>query len=140
MEKPALQQQDVFPTAEIIGGILGDTFPVYLQLMEAICKPNLNLQSEWNYYKDGKAWLCKITHKKKTVCWLSIWVGFFKTGFYFTEKTAQGVFELDISENLKEAFKQEKPVGHLLPLVIKVYSKDQLLDALKVAEYKKGLK
>lgn len=140
MENPALQQPDIFPTEEIIGGALGATFPVYFQFIEAICKPNLSLQPEWNYYKDGKAWLCKITHKKKTVCWLSIWDGFFKTGFYFTEKTAPGVFELDISESLKKAFQQEKPVGRLLPLVISIYRKDQIHDVLKVAEYKKGIK
>jgi hypothetical protein len=27
---------------------------------------------EWDYYKDGKSWLCKIINKKKTICWLSI--------------------------------------------------------------------
>ncbi|MBW6498409.1 MAG: DUF3788 domain-containing protein [Bacteroidales bacterium] len=140
MEKPALQQQDVFPTEEVIKGVLKGAFPAYLQFMDAINSPDLGLQPEWNYFKDGKAWLCKVTHKKKTVFWLSVWEGFFKCGFYFTEKTAPGVYELDVSESLKDIFHQEKPVGRLRPMIINVYNKDQIRDPLKIIEYKKGLK
>ena len=33
-----------------------------------------------------KAWLYKVTKKKKTICWVSIYDNKFKTGFYFSDK------------------------------------------------------
>jgi hypothetical protein len=93
---------------------------------------------EWNYYKDGKAWLCKVLYKKKTVFWLSIWEKYFKLAFYFTEKTGKEINELDIDVSIKEDFKQAKPIGRLLPLVIEMRKKEQLKDVLKIIEYKKN--
>ena len=52
---------------------------------------------EWRYYNDGKAWLCKVVNKKKTVFWLSIWEHYFKTSFYFTEKHLESIDALNIA-------------------------------------------
>ena len=79
---------------------------------------------EWNYYKDGNAWLCKVCLKKKTVFWLSVWDKYFRTGFYFSEKYRSGVMELDIGDDLKENFSQAKPIGKLIPLAISVNGKE----------------
>ncbi len=69
-------------------------YKAYEELLKII--PESGLSYEWRYYNDGKAWLCKITHKKKTVAWLSLWENAFKTTFYFTEKTGAGIKSLDI--------------------------------------------
>ena len=60
--------------------------------------------------------------------------------FYFTENNSKGIFELDINDNIKKEFKEQKPVGKLLPLVLTLTKKTQLKDALKIVEYKKNLK
>jgi len=60
--------------------------------------------------------------------------------FYFTEKTSPGIFELDINEEIKNNFRNQKHIGKLIPMVIRVSQKKQLRDVLKVIEYKKGLK
>jgi hypothetical protein len=119
---------------------LEKTYEVYEELMDAITGKEYELTPQWHYYNDGKAWLCKVQYKKKTVFWLSVWDKYFKMGFYFTEKSCKGIFELDIDENIKKEFKKHKPVGKLLPLVLNITKKAQLKDALTIIEYKKSLK
>ena len=95
---------------------------------------------EWNYYNDGKNWLCKIVNKKKTVCWLSIWDIGFRTTFYFTEKTINGICELDIDQKIKDMTTQIRNVGKLLPMIFTIDSEEKIRDVLKIVEYKMKLK
>lgn len=128
------------PTAPVLENVLGGAlYPVYTEFL-GVTTNELGLEPQWRYYNDGKAWLCKVVQKKKTVCWLSIWDGFFKAGFYYTEKTAPGIFGLPISEAIKEEFRNAKPVGKLIPLILDIDHKNQLPDFRAIAEYKKNLK
>ena len=140
METQLLRDGDILPTSEVLQGALGDSFEVFDTLMNAITGDELQLVPEWNFYKDGKSWLCKISYKKKTIFWLSVWDKFFKIAFYFTEKHLNGISELDISEKIKEDFALAKPIGRLLPLLINVSKKEQLEDVLKITEFKKKQK
>ena len=140
MEGILLTDPNQPPDKKTLAKSLGSGYKAYEDLMNLITAPDYSLQPEWRYYNDGKAWLCKVVHKKKTVFWLSVWEGgFFKTAFYFTEKTAAGIDTLDIDETIKKNFWAHKPVGKLLPLVIEVSDKDQLEDLMKIIEYKKRL-
>lgn len=113
-------------------------FQAYKELQTLLSE--MTLSYEWRYYKDGKAWLCKITYKKKTVVWLSLWEKTFKAGFYFTEKTSAGIMSLDIDNKIKSSFSQNKPIGKLLPLTLEIDHKNKLEDFRKIAEYKMALK
>lgn len=136
MEIQLLRDQQVFPTNEVLKNVLGECYPVYEELMNIISGEKYELLAEWNYYKDGKAWLCKVIRDKKTIFWLSVWDKYFKTGFYFTEKNCAGITDLDISNDLKEDFYSRKPVGKLIPLSINVSSSDQITDVCRVIDYK----
>lgn len=140
MELPALKDPDVSPAKKVLENALGKSYTAYEELINIIESDPFSLTPNWNYYNDGKAWLCKVQYKKKTVFWLSIWDKHFNMGFYFSEKNCKGIFDLDIDENIKKDFKAHKPVGKLLPLVLSVTRKAQLKDALKIIEYKKNLK
>ncbi len=135
-----LRDQSIFPEKEVIKNALGDSYPVYEELMETVTEVDYGLIPQWNYYKDGKAWLCKVEYKKKTVFWLSVWDEYFKTAFYFTEKTGLGLMALDIDESLVESFNSNKHIGKLIPFVFDMRRKDQLEDLLTVIKYKKDLK
>ena len=140
METIQLKNPEILPTSEVLAEVLGDSFAVFDELMKTITDPNFGLVVDWHYYNDGKAWLCKVVFKKKTVLWLSAWDGYFKTTFYFTEKNSATIFELDIDDSIKKEFNAQKPIGKLLPLTIEMKEKEQLKDLLKIIEYKKGLK
>ena len=120
---------------EILSEQLCQTYEELLKIVS-----EMGLSYEWRYYNDGKAWLCKITHKKKTVAWLSLWKNTFKTGFYFTEKTGAGINSLDIDSKIKSSFSQNKPIGKLLPLTLEIDKPYQTEDFRKIAEYKMALK
>ena len=110
----------------------------YLQIENIISA--LGLNAEWRYYHDGKAWLCKITDKKRTIAWLSLWKDCIKTSFYFTEKTREGVMLLDIGNDIKTSFAEAKTIGKLIPLILIIEQPNQADDFKKIAEYKITLK
>lgn len=120
---------------EILSEQLYQTYEELLKILS-----EMGLSHEWRWYNDGKAWLCKITQKKKTVAWLSLWENTFKTSFYFTEKTGDGIKNLDIDNRLKSSFAQNKSIGKLIPLTLEIDNKPKLEDFRKIAEYKMTLK
>jgi hypothetical protein len=140
MEKPLLNDPGTPPSEDLLKGLLKSVYPVYEEMLEVITGAEYGLVPQWNYYNDGKAWLCKVGFKKKTVFWLSVWDGYFKAGFYFVERHCPGVLELDIDDSIKEEFKSKKPFGTLFPLTLEMRRKDQIKDLLAVIGYKKILK
>lgn len=136
-----LRDSEVKPSEQVIRDIYDDKlFEVYKDIFEIISYPELQLTHEWNYYRDGKSWLCKVIHKKKTVFWLSLWDKLIKTSFFFTEKTRGGVMELPINEKIKNDFLEVKSTGKLVALIMDINSKEQLKDFLEIIKYKKSLK
>ncbi|HAM99908.1 MAG TPA: hypothetical protein DCQ26_15000 [Marinilabiliales bacterium] len=140
METPVLREKDIFPSKEVLEIALGDSYLAFEELIQKVTDTQYGLEPVWNYYNDGKAWLCKVCYKKKTIFWLSVWDKYFKTGFYFTEKTGLGIKELEIDNEIKESFNRNKPIGKLIPLTITISLKEQISDVLKVIEFKKSLK
>jgi hypothetical protein len=140
MESMKLKDPQILPGKLVLEEALTDSYPAFEELMEIVTSENFGLIADWNYYNDGKAWLLKVSFKKKTVFWLSVWDNYFKTAFYFTEKNCNGIFELDIDDEIKKNFKTQQPIGKLLPLVIEIKQKDQLFDLLKIIDYKRKLK
>ena len=135
-----LREKETEPTDKVLENALGkELFIIYQELIE-IFTNEFSLETQWRFYKDGKAWLCKIVYQKKTILWLSIWEGYIKTGFYFTEKTGIGVLGLDIDNKIKAEFEVAKPVGKLIPLIIDINQQKQIEDLKEVIKYKKALK
>ncbi len=133
-----LRDETISPSDAVLEQALGkELFTVY-QALTANIKQEFDLNTEWRFYKDGQAWLCKVTFKKKTIFWLSIWENSIKTGFYFTEKSRMDVLELEIDNKIKEAFSNAKPIGKLIPLTIDIEQSEQLKDLWAIVAYKKG--
>jgi Protein of unknown function (DUF3788) len=138
MEIQLLKDPDILPTKEVLEKVLGNEYLVFREFMNTAESEELKLKPEWRYYKDGKAWLCKITFRKKTVVWLSVWSDCFKLGLYFTEKSGKGIPELKIDDSIKEFYLNHKPIGKLKPIVVEVRSKSQLVDIITLIKYKIG--
>jgi len=52
------------PSEELLSEILGKSYGSYSELIRRYEESDYNLQPQWRYYNDGKAWLCKV---KKTL-------------------------------------------------------------------------
>ncbi len=135
-----LREKENYPDEDNLRKAMGDIYPVFNHLMETVESDAVGLAYEWRYYNDGKAWLMKAVWKKKTVFWLSVWQGYFKVGFYFTEKTISGLYELTISQSLKDRIQITRPVGKLIAVSIDIEKAGQSDDIIQLIEYKKKLK
>lgn len=140
MNRPLLNDSEIFPDENVLAWVLGKSFPFYKQMMDKIAQKEFAFKSEWRYYNDGKSWLCKITSGTKTIIWLSVWDGFFKCSFYFHEKYCAEVMALPISKELIENFREGKVYGKLKALSIVVKSDEDLKHVLIAAALKKKLK
>ncbi len=130
-----LTSPDLDLTSDNLKNGLGRWFSIYDTLTETLSKPPYDISPEWRFYKDGGAWLCKMTRKKKTVFWISAWKQFLKCGFYFTAKSGDGISDLSIDQSLKSSFDKTDPIGKLRPLIIDLTAKKQLDDLYTVASY-----
>ena len=128
----------VEPDDSVLENALGKKYKLFADFISKIGEKNFF--PEWHYYNDGKSWLCKILCKKKNYCWLSVWNTGFRLTFYFTEKTIDGVNDLDINEKIKQAIPGMKPVGKSRPVILPVGSKSIMNDAIKILDYKFSLK
>ena len=112
-----LRDPAIAPTPTVLQAALKRRYRVLVTLLDHLV-PTLNISAEWRYYRDGGGWLCKLQHRRKTTAWLSIWNSGVKLSFYFTAKSAPGVFDLPLSVDTKAAFKAVPPVGAFRPLTL----------------------
>jgi hypothetical protein len=139
-EQMLFKNPGVFPTEAILAEALGTHYLVYKALMNRMEQPDLDIHPEWRYYNDGKAWLCKMTFRKKTIFWLSAWNVGLKMAFYFTEKHMEAFSQLPVREEWKDQLASAKPFGKLCPLALTLTNNDLLDDVFCVAAFKKQLK
>jgi len=141
METQLLKDPEIFPSKEVLKNALGsEIYSVLEELETRLTQKEFGITLEWRYYQDGKAWLCKACYKKKTIFWLSVWEGIFKTAFYFLERHLEEIDALEITEQIKEDFYRTKSVGKLLPMLVNINKQEQLDDFLKIVKFKKGAK
>ena len=133
-----LADEEVYPDDSVLKAVLRRAYPAYCALMELFAANGLD--HEWRYYRDGKAWLCKVQYKKKTVAWMSAWRGFMKATVYFPERSAAALDGLDIAEELKVSMRNARSVGASRPCVFEIRSKKALRDLAIVMKRKMALK
>ena len=137
MATQLLREPEIFPAKKVLEHVLGDVYNVLEELETMLTQDDFALTFDWHYYKDSTSWLCKVSYKKKTVFWLSVWEGFFKTSFFFLERHLEGLAALQLNEN---NFTIEKQWGKMIPLLFNINNKKQFSDLLKVIEFKKKAK
>jgi len=94
------------------------------------------LSHEWRYYHDGKAWLCKVQHKKRTIVWMSAWKGYMQATVYVPEKHIDKIYALEISEACKDKIRNTKNTGTSKPCIFEVRDTAVLKDFTQVMLFK----
>ena len=140
MERPLLNDKNEYPDDDVLAKHLGRAKSAWDAFAAGVAAQFGDASLEWRYYNDGKAWLCKVVHKKKTVCWVSVWDRFFKTTFYFTAKSDRDMESLPIPSDVKDAYCAHESIGKLKPLTIEVRTKKALAVVFVLVKYKSGLK
>ena len=132
-----LRDPNKYPDEAILQSILGDSYLAYKALLELY--DTMGMVYEWKYYTDGKAWLCKVQKKKKTVIWMSAWKEYMQATIYIHDKDIEKFKSLDIREEVKERIVSAKKVGKSLPCMFEIRDQEILKDIEKVALLKISL-
>jgi len=133
-----LTNENIFPTENVLKNSLGNSYTAYEELLCMFNNNNLN--SEWRYYKDGKAWLCKVQRKKKTIIWMSVWKGYMKATIYFPERYLNDILTLKISQETKDAIRLSNRIGKSIPCMFEIKNEKVLKDIEVVMTHKINLK
>lgn len=140
MDIMALTDRDITPTEEVIFSYLEDSGRLWEDLFGKIRSDYPSIQEEWKYYNDGKCWLMKATTKSKTIFWLSVYEGYFKTTFYFTQKAEEAISNSSISEELKKQFTQARQMNRIRGVMVDIRTQDGIADVLSLIELKLRIK
>ena len=131
MEIRVLSDRDVFPSDEVVFSHLGRARALWQALFAFIHAEHPDFVAEWRYYNDGKSWLLNVSRKKKTVFWLSLVGKTFRITGYFTDKARDAVRASALSDELKEQFLGQSPIGKLRAITITFRTKRDV-EAAKV--------
>ena len=113
MEKPCLNDPDIFPDDGVLLENLGRVKKAWDAFMKYLEESHPSFSGQWRYYRDGKSWLYKITQKKKTICWVSVWKGAFKTAFYFGDKAEEMIKASTLDKETIDQFVHGKRYGKI---------------------------
>jgi len=137
-ESVQLTDESVYPDETILKGVLGRSYGAYTDLLNLYEDRELRL--EWRYYKDGKAWLCKVQHKKKTIVWMSAWKGYIQAAIYVPVRILDDVLSLKVTEETKNRISGTKNVGKTRPCIFDIRNKKSIKDFETVMEFKLSAK
>jgi hypothetical protein len=129
-----LRDEHIYPDEQVLRTILGRSYDSYSLLLELYDKYDMTYT--WRYYRDGKAWLCKVQKKKKTIIWMSAWKGFMQATIYFPQRYLEKLYKSDIAEEVISKIKVTKDVGKSKPCIFEIRDKQILKDFEKVMNLK----
>jgi hypothetical protein len=140
MDPLILTDPKLFPDDEVIAGVLGKGFGLWQAFFDDVHEAHPDIATEWRYYNDGKAWLMKVTCKKKTVVWVSVHAKYFRMTAYLTEKARAAVDASDLSADCKEQFATSKRYGKLIAVSVPFKKKSDIASGLALIRLKLSLK
>ena len=144
-----LRNPDIEPTRDVLANALGSAAAAYIQFIKGM--KSRDIEVEWRYYNDGKAWLGKGLYqwtgvrggqKKVTAFWLGVWDGFFKVTIFIPEKARCDASNLPVNDDIKNMISESNQMGKLkfFPLTFDIHSDELLNDIYILANFRKMLK
>jgi hypothetical protein len=120
MEKPCLNDKEEYPDDEVLARHLGRAKRAWDSFVGLIKKDYPSFSSEWRYYNDGKSWLYKVTKKKTTICWVSVYPHFFKTTFYFPDRAEDLITASGLEKDYIDQFIHGKRYGKIRGVTVAI--------------------
>lgn len=140
MPERCFTDPDVKPTEKSICDAVGRAKSAWINLFDKIHSEHPDLVKTWKYYKDGHSWLCQVTWKKMTVCWISVLKGQFVLAFYFATRLNEKLLESDLSEERKKQIAGGPEKGKLGAVQVEFGPQKGIKDVMTLIELKKTLK
>ena len=139
-EKKILSDKSVIPDDEYIYSLIGNNKVHWKRIMDHVSENYKDTSGSWNYYNDGKQWLFKMVHKKKTIFWSSITNKTFRITFYLGNKAEAIIENSDLPRNVRDEFKTAKRYGLIRPVTFLINSERDVDNVLKLIAIKSKMK
>jgi len=133
-----LTDPDIVPDAGVLEAVLGASHPAYLGLLEML-RAN-GLTHEWRFYRDGGAWLCKVSSKKGTIVWMSARTGFVRATVYVPERLLEEVSASGIGTETIERIGTARSVGKSRPCTVDVREPRDVSELERLVRFKLTLR
>ena len=140
MEKPCLNDKNEYPDDDVLGRYLGKVKSTWDSFMDFLKESYPAFSGQWRYYNDGKSWLYKLTKKKKTVSWISVYHNKFKTTFYFPDKAEELIKASKLRKEYIEKFINGKKYGKIRGITIEIKKPTDLKATKTLIEIKEQVK
>jgi len=129
-----LTDESTYPDEVVLRAVLEQSFGSYCALLDLYDRNGL--RPEWRYYHDGKAWLCKVQHKSRTIVWMSAWRGYMQATIYVPERQMDQVYELPLAADTKRRIEATRNVGKSKPCIFEIRDAGVLEDLDMVVQFK----
>ncbi|OHB63161.1 MAG: hypothetical protein A2168_01500 [Planctomycetes bacterium RBG_13_50_24] len=140
MEKPCLNDKNEYPNDEVLSRYLGKVKKTWDSFIDFINESYPSFFGEWRYYKDGMSWLYKLTKKKKTISWISIYHNKFKTTFYFPDKAEGLITASKLKKEYIDQFIHGKRYGKIRGITVEIKKPADLNATKTLIEIKEQVK
>lgn len=137
---PLLTDKQTYPTDDLIFSIIGDNKIYWQSIMTYMSQNYKDSLGQWNFFNDGKRWLFKMVHKKKTVFWAGILTDAFRITFYLGNKAETIIENSELPKIIKEEFKTAKKYGLIRPVSFIIKDQTDVDNVLKMIDIKSKIK
>ncbi len=128
------------PDEQLIASALGNNMVYWSELIQYLSENHKDVTLEWKYYADAKSWLLPVAIKKKNICWITVVENTFRMSFWFGKKVEGIIEKSNLPENIMKEYRRAKQNKMGRGITIVIDSQSDLEDALKLLDFKRGLK
>ncbi len=140
MLKPVLNDIKIYPDNDVLKNNLGRSINAWISFIDLLKSQYPLISTEWRYYNDGKSWLFKVTKKKNTVCWVSVWEKHFKVTFYFNHRAKDIIRKSLLDAKIKNEWLKNYGNKSIQPITIEVRNKAVLKTIKLLIDLKDSIK
>ena len=135
-----LTDKNIFPTEELIFSLIGHNTVFWHRIMKYADENYSDISGGWNYYNDGKTWLFKLVHKKKTLFWAGILNDTFRITFWFSDRALPLIEDAFLPPSLKDELRNTRKYGAVRPLSIIVREQSDADNVITLISLKYNIK
>jgi len=99
----------VVPDDSMIADVLGESYPLWVELQNHVRDNFPNVTCEWKHYGKSSGWVLKLLSKKRNLLFLIPKSGCFRVRFGISEKAVTDVETADLPDVIKEAVRVATP-------------------------------
>lgn len=128
--------QNEMPTADNLRKALGNTLPIWQELVEYAQLACPQTTGEWSYPSAKYGWSFRIKDKKRAIIYLLPRDKFFKVAMVFGEKAVDAVLKSEVSDMIKTELKTAKAYAEGRGIRIEIRDKSLVGDVKRLIDIK----